>query len=443
MTKQCMRGQRVALSRIWAVLFGACLWSSATAMTPLGPPIEIGEADFEVWHAVASAPDGRHVTVWLSGNQVRAQRFADTGVPLGVPFTVSAATGGALAPRNEPAVTMDATGNFTVVWSEISPASSSDARHLARRFRFDGAALTDVIVVDERARCGCGGSNIPQDFMAPALASDANGNFAVAWREGSLFGADQLYLRRFSADGTARAAAALVSQEFPLPAQRDLSNGLRLSPEYPPSLASNAGGELIVAWSSATELLPGVSIQRYNANGFKKGLRTRVGGEAAGDTAVAIDAQGRVVVAWSEQTDGRVGQSNSTTFRTRFRRYGAAGFAADVARELPDAGRNDLTRPQLAMDDAGNFVLIAWRFQQNRGLDDFPIKPLGQRYLANGTPDGPPFRYGGDNPSDGPLLANLASAADGRIVITWFNQRLDRDFANPLATSLRVQRFVP
>jgi hypothetical protein len=441
MTKQCMRGQRVALSRIWAVLFGTCLWSSATAMTPLGPPIEIGEADFEVWHAVASAPDGRHVTVWLSDNQVRAQRFADTGVPLGVPFTVSAVTGGALAPRNEPAVTMDATGNFTVVWSEISPVSSSDARHLARRFRFDGTALTDVIVVDERAICTCGLVGIPRDFMAPVVAGGASGNFAVAWRERVLNGVDQVYMRRHAADGAPLGAATVVGTHTPIP--RDDGRGNIFFPESPPSIASNAAGELAVAWGKGVLRFPSVNVRRYSADGAAQGPAKRVAGERAGVTSVALDQSGRFVVAWAEQTDGRVGQSPATTYRTRFRRYGAAGFAADVAQDLPDAGRNDLTRPRLAMDDAGNFVLIAWRFQQNRGLDDFPIKPLGQRYLANGTPDGPPFRYGGDNPSDGPLLANLASAADGRIVITWFNQRLDRDFSNPLATSLRVQRFVP
>lgn len=436
------RGRRLAVARWSFVVASLGGWASVSAMTPLGPPTEVAEdADFEVWHAVASAPDGRTVTVWLSGNRVRAQRFSESGAAIGTPLTISAAAGGEIAPRNEPAVTMDSGGNFTVVWSEVVPTARADARHLARRFRFDGSALTGVVVVDERALCGCGDRSIPLDFMAPVIAGDAAGNFAVAWREQLVNGVDQIYLRRHAADGQPLGAAMVVNSGLPLPGQDDRNNGL--FPEGPPSIASNADGELLVAWGSNTELLPSVQARRYRADGVARGLAKRVANVHAEVTSAALDASGRFVVAWSEQTDGRAGEGPATTFRTRFRRYGAAGLAAGAAQDLPDAGGNDLTRPRLAMDASGNFVLIAWRFQQNTGIDSFAIKPLGQRYRADGTPDGPTFRYGGENPSDGPLLANVAAAADGRIAISWFNQRLDRDFSNPLATTLRVQRFTP
>ena len=88
--------------------------------------------------AVAMDASGSFVVVWTSGGQdglassVRGQRYAASGTPQGNEFLVSGATGYTL----EPAVAMDSVGNFVVVWAaEPATGVPRDVLHALQRGR--------------------------------------------------------------------------------------------------------------------------------------------------------------------------------------------------------------------------------------------------------------------------------------------------------------------
>src|SRR5262245_8287364 len=76
--------------------------------------------------SIAMDGSGNFVVVWTSYDQdgsgygVFAQRFTSTGVPHGIEFPVNTYTTGA---QLNPAVTVDASGNFTVVWESVQDGS--------------------------------------------------------------------------------------------------------------------------------------------------------------------------------------------------------------------------------------------------------------------------------------------------------------------------------
>src|SRR3954468_347755 len=114
------------------------------------------------------------------------------------------------------------------------------------------------------------------------IASDANGNFVVAW--GSYTGGHDAFLRRFSAAGQP------LGDEIKLLAGPD---GF----EFSPSVAMAPDGRFVVAWEGN-----GLRAQRYSAAGEAQGavlLVNQTGGAGVGNPSVGIDRDGDFVVAWS------------------------------------------------------------------------------------------------------------------------------------------------
>ncbi|MGH8632147.1 MAG: hypothetical protein ACREU7_15470, partial [Burkholderiales bacterium] len=158
----------------------------------------------------------------------------------------------------------------------------------------------------------------------PAVGMDADGDFVVAWH--SLGGQDGddtgVFARRFNADGTP------VAGEIPV-------NTTTSNSQNTPAVAMDANGNFVVAWSSF--LQDGSSdaaiTRRFDADG------TPASGEIQLNTttsnaqrlaAVAVDADGDFVVAW--QSDGQDGDGEGV-----FARVFATGClrTPGVCTELP------------------------------------------------------------------------------------------------------------
>ena len=99
------------------------------------------------------------------------------------------------------AVASDAAGNFVVVWESFGSAGgdTSNESVQARRYAADGTALDA-----ENLQVNTYGTNFQGE---PAVAMDADGNFAVVWTS-SVSGSDDtsgwsIQGRRFAANGTA------------------------------------------------------------------------------------------------------------------------------------------------------------------------------------------------------------------------------------------------
>lgn len=140
---------------------------------PLGGAFRVddGTTDSLSMPAIAADASGDFVVVWLdngrdgSANGVFGQRFGSDGAPRGAEFQVNVSTPGT---QNQPAVALDSTGNFVVVWRD-----QQQDLLMARRFGSNGAPLTGEFRVDT----GTFGGELP------AVGSDGAGNVVVTWND--------------------------------------------------------------------------------------------------------------------------------------------------------------------------------------------------------------------------------------------------------------------
>jgi S-layer homology domain len=248
--------------------------------TPLGADFQVSTStpDYVHYPFVASDPSGNFAVVWrvsVDGNlDVIARRFDSHGAPLGNEFTVNAFTlgdqrpwgiamsktglvvtwtgdgvGGELgifgrrfdaagAPTAgfqintdpilglaRPTVAMNAAGDFVVVWEEGLPQQVA----FGRRFDTAGAPLGDVFPISQ---------GTVRSASRPRVASDAAGNFLVAWASFPQSGAEiQIHARFFDIGGEA------ASDEFQVNA---VTTHRQVEPH--PSLADD--GSFVVAFKT-------------------------------------------------------------------------------------------------------------------------------------------------------------------------------------------------
>src|SRR5688500_16227514 len=139
--------------------------------------------------------DGNFVVVWdgpQSGasDAVYAQRYNASGVPQGGEFQVNATT---TLERALPSVAMDVAGNFVVAWQSKDVPTFAYGIY-ARRFNPSGAPLSDEFPVN---------TTTAGNHVRPAVAVEAAGGFVVAWRGPGqdLFG--DIFAQRYNRAGAA------------------------------------------------------------------------------------------------------------------------------------------------------------------------------------------------------------------------------------------------
>lgn len=241
--------------------------------------------------AVAMNAAGDFVAVWEGpdgGDQgIFAQRYNAEGLPLGGEFRVNTVTADS---QSYPTVAMDASGAFVVSWTGVS---SNDGTYdvYAQRYNASGVAVGKEFRVN---------TTTTRDQGLSSVALDASGDFVVSWTDGDVAGGGpyKVYARRFASSGVPQGAEFLVSTST----SGDISES---------AVAIDARGRFVVTWDSETNTGDSeILAQRYAANGVKLGAEFRVNSRSAADQvnpAVAMDAQGRFVVAWN--SDGQDGDS--------------------------------------------------------------------------------------------------------------------------------------
>lgn len=130
--------------------------------------------------------DHGFVVVWQSEGQdgssdgIYAQRFSPNGVRLGPEFLVNTVT---FSAQRDPAVAMDAAGNFVVVWQSFVPDDAFSLWEIrGQLYRADGTPRGGEFAVN---------THRPNEQTNPAVACGPNGTFTVAWES---FGqTDQLF----------------------------------------------------------------------------------------------------------------------------------------------------------------------------------------------------------------------------------------------------------
>jgi hypothetical protein len=167
---------------------------------------------------VAMNADGSFVTVWQQDDVdpgIYARQFDASGAADGGAILVAAG-----ASNQYPAIAVQPSGGFIVVWEDTAAAGGADV--LARRFNASGGALGGASAI---------GYTTLGDQMRPDVAAGGDGAFAIAW------GGDDVFVQRFDSAGDLVGAEILVNQS---------EQGYRGDPE----IAMNAGGDFVVSYKT-------------------------------------------------------------------------------------------------------------------------------------------------------------------------------------------------
>jgi hypothetical protein len=284
---------------------------------------------------VTVAAGGAFVVGWFvdgptSVDMVIGQRFNAAGAHVGAPFVVTDLRG------RSPALATQPSSDFIVVWPEDTLAGS--ARDIwFQRFAASGTRLGAEL----RA-------NTYTTFhqMTNELAVDGAGNFVVVWRSNTQDGSGEgIFGQRFGAQGTALGAEFRVNSYTPL------------NQEYA-AVASGADGAFVVVWASDGQDGSGSGVfgQRFDAAGNARGAEFQVNGYTSSHQlfpSVAADAAGNFVVAWT--SDGQDGDG----YGVFARRFTAAGAARGVEFRVNALTSSEQFAGEVASDAAGNFV-VTW-----------------------------------------------------------------------------------
>lgn len=352
--------------------------------------------------AVAVDPDGVSVIVWADETDgVVVRRFDAAGVPFGPEVPVDPDP---TVIQREPAVAATAAGAFVVTWSAdgVPPPDGSSGGVYARRFDALGLPAGTAFAVNT--------------FTAgaqyhPVVATDAAGNFAVAWQsEGQDGDASGVFARRFAADGTPLGGEFQVNT-YTAGSQGD--NGL--------AIAMASDGRFVVSWRSQaqddgdpTVSGGGVYAQRYAADGTPDGGEFRVntttqGAQGLAGVGAAMDGGGGLVVVWTSNHHFEPFLPGGEILAQRY-----DGAGAPVGTEIPvntvESGAQFY--PAVAADAAGNFLVTF------RGEDGDDSGVFGRYFASDGTPTTGEFRLnlerGGEQIGTG-----LGGSPSGQFTVAW------------------------
>jgi hypothetical protein len=239
--------------------------------------------------AVAMNSSGNFVVTWLSnqsnGRGLYAQQFRSTGERIGSEFRV---TTGTFQQQTNPDLSMDALGNFVVVYESRGQNSNSFGQDnsgsgiFAQRFDQTGAIVGSEFRVNTRT---------DGNQTAPTVAMNGLGNFVVTWVGPSGSG-NGIFGQRYNNAGQP------LGLEFQV-------NSATQGNQAAPSVAYDDNGNFVVAWQGRggqDNDGDGIYAQRYDSNGNPVGGEILVNDTTRGDQvtpSVAIDSGGAFTIVWS------------------------------------------------------------------------------------------------------------------------------------------------
>jgi hypothetical protein len=237
----------------------------------------------QLYPSVATDGSGNFIVVWASqdgsGLGIAGQRYASSGAPLGSEFRINTFT---TDNQLTPALAADAAGNFVVVWT----SQFQDELYggiFGQRYASSGAPLGPEFRVN---------TSTMNDQYGPAVASDPTGSFVVAWAGKYQDGSDGgIFAQRYVSSG------APIGAEFRV-------NTYTTNNQGSPSVAADSAGNFVVVWQSLTQDGSGEGVfgQRYASSGAPLGSEFQVNSYTTNSqlsSSVASDPGGDFVIAWS------------------------------------------------------------------------------------------------------------------------------------------------
>lgn len=341
---------------------------------------------------------------------LKAERLEDRTVPVILPmgpeFQVNTTPGQSVA---DPAVSLDAAGNFVVAWQCDGPDGSNNGV-FGQRYLADGTPSG----AEFRVNTFTLGSQ-----QAPAVARAPGGEFIVVWGDASQHDGSRegVFAQRYSAAGTP------AGVEFQV-------NTFTLNVQGRATVAMDADGDAVVTWESYYQdgSLGGIYAQRFDAAGTPIGDEFRVNSTIAGQQrqpAIGMDPAGDFVITW-HSFDGN-------DYGVYAQRYSAAGTPVGGEFQVNEYTTGAQMNPTAAIDAAGN-IIVTW---QSDTQDAGTTGVYGRRFDPTGAKLGGEFRVNSFAPA-GQTTPVVFADGTGESVILWTSADQDGD-----AGGVFGQRYAP
>ena len=364
--------------------------------SPIGSNFRVNSDISEAWQhfpAVATDKQGNFVIVWVDEREgtsyIYAQIFSKDGNRVGDNFKVDADNN---TPSNQssPAVAFSHTGRILFVWQDDR---NGNPDIYAQFYNMDGTKLGSAFLINDDDGNG--------NQYNPAVATDANGNFIVVWRD-TRNNIWDIYAQRIKNDGS------FVNSNFRV--NDDNSNSWKISP----AVAFDNSGNFAVAWEDFRNGDGDIYIQRYQADGTLLGTNIKVNDDSQSkqqsNPAVTFDDAGNFFVVWEDERNG-----NKDIFAQKF---DASGNAISVNFQLNDDNNQKNQKfPAVAFQKPGNFIVV-WEDDRN-DYGDIYLQPLS----SNGTLIGTNSKINDDVNSAWQYYPAIALDNAGNFVVVWEDER--------------------
>jgi hypothetical protein len=374
----------------------------ARAGLPLGSEFQANtySLGYQKDGAVALDAEGDFVVVWDSAPQdgsiygVFGRRFSSAGTPQAEEFQVNVTTE---FNQYRPALAMETNGDFVVVWTDSFHDSFTNGV-FGRRFASDGSPLAGEFQIN---------AYTPGAQYEASVASDADGDFVVAWRSIDQDGDGAgVFARRMTSSGGFAAPEFQVADET-------------VGGQINPAVSIGANGDFVVAWTADSALdgyNESVRARHYSSNGVALASEFQVNTYTSGnqyEPAVAVNGDGGFVVVWTDdQQDG----SSTGVFGRRFSSLGSA-LGAEFRVNVETSGPQ--RRAAVAIEADGDFAVV-WDGTGAGGQ----YGVFERRFASSGLPVGGELQVSTTEYASNPAVA---SRAGGELVVVWENSYGDLD----------------
>ncbi len=290
--------------------------------------------------AVINSSSGNFNVVYTgidSGRDVYFIRFNSTGTAIGSSTKVNTT----LANSQElPSIDMNSSEDYVIAWMSYNQISSTSGYDIfARRYNSSGTPLSSEIQV-----------NTTTDEMQdhPSIAMDNSGNFTVTWETDWWNGTSsnvQTIAQRFNSSG------AKLDSEF------KVNTSTTNHHERPDIVMNSTSGDFIISWfGDGNGDTMGIFAQRYLSTGIPIGTEVGVNTYTSNYQVYqdsAINSSGDFIIAW--QSEGQDGYGQGIYAQM----FDSSGNTIGSEFRVNTNTSVDQTRPSVAMDDSGNFV-VTW-----------------------------------------------------------------------------------